>query len=92
MSLVVILKNFQGLKCKGEKVARIEFRGNVKVHVYYFVDMGGRRVIFHERMRALGAYNFFGFDIRFAAPSLPQSEQINEQTNRINRTRDRERI
>ncbi|XP_032668321.1 otoferlin-like isoform X1 [Odontomachus brunneus] len=26
MSLVVILKNFQGLKCKGEKVARIEFR------------------------------------------------------------------
>ncbi|KAM0725203.1 Otoferlin [Formica fusca] len=26
MSLVVILKNFQGLKCKGEKVARIDFR------------------------------------------------------------------
>jgi hypothetical protein len=27
MSLVVILKNFQGLKCKGEKIARIDFRG-----------------------------------------------------------------
>ncbi|XP_011330966.2 otoferlin isoform X2 [Ooceraea biroi] len=26
MSLVVILKNIQGLKCKGEKVARIDFR------------------------------------------------------------------
>ncbi|XP_067214359.1 otoferlin-like isoform X3 [Linepithema humile] len=26
MSLVVILKNFQGLKCKGEKVARVDFR------------------------------------------------------------------
>ncbi|EFN61375.1 Otoferlin [Camponotus floridanus] len=26
MSLVVILKNFQGLKCKGEKVAKIDFR------------------------------------------------------------------
>jgi len=27
MSLVVILKNIQGLKCKGEKVAKVDFRG-----------------------------------------------------------------
>lgn len=27
MALVVVVKNFQGLKCKGEKFVKIDFRG-----------------------------------------------------------------
>lgn len=32
MSLVVSVKNFQALKCKGEKFVRIDFRGNYDIY------------------------------------------------------------